>query len=99
ATAIVLVTNETVNALYGARAHAALAATGKPVLTVELPDGEAHKTWQTLNRIFDAMLGAQLDRKAVLVALGGGVVGDVGGFAAACYMRGVRFVQVPTTLL
>lgn len=99
ATAIVLVTNDTVNALYGARVRASLAAIGRPIHTVELPDGEAYKTWQTLNHIFDAMLGAQLDRKAVLVALGGGVVGDVGGFAAACYMRGVRFVQVPTTLL
>uniref|UniRef100_UPI003341F8E9 3-dehydroquinate synthase n=1 Tax=Castellaniella defragrans TaxID=75697 RepID=UPI003341F8E9 len=99
ATAIALVTNDTVAALYGERARAALADTGKPVLMVELPDGERYKTWQTLNQIFDALLGAQLDRKAVLVALGGGVVGDVCGFAAACYMRGVRFVQVPTTLL
>lgn len=99
ATAVALVTNDTVSALYGARARAALAASGKPVVTIELPDGEDHKTWQTLNRIFDALLAGQLDRKAVLVALGGGVVGDVCGFAAACYMRGVRFVQVPTTLL
>ncbi|MER1966714.1 3-dehydroquinate synthase [Castellaniella sp. GW247-6E4] len=99
ATAVALVTSDTVAALYGARARAALAATGKPVLTIELPDGEDHKTWQTLNRIFDALLAAQLDRKVVLVALGGGVVGDMCGFAAACYMRGVRFVQAPTTLL
>ena len=73
ATAVALVTNDTVSALYGARARAALAASGKPVVTIELPDGEDHKTWQTLNRIFDALLAGQLDRKAVLVALGGGV--------------------------
>jgi 3-dehydroquinate synthase len=64
-----------------------------------LPDGEAHKTWQTLNLIFDALLEHACDRKTVIYALGGGVVGDMAGFAAACYMRGVPFVQVPTTLL
>src|SRR5690606_6181747 len=69
------------------------------VVFIDLPDGEAHKTWDSLNLIFDTLLGHQLDRKAVLVALGGGVVGDICGFAAACYMRGVRFIQVPTTLL
>lgn len=99
ATAIAVVSNTTVAALYGGRVARALAAAGKPMVHIDLPDGEAHKTWEGLNRIFDALLGAQLDRKAVLVALGGGVVGDMCGFAAACYMRGVRFVQVPTTLL
>ncbi|CDM22848.1 3-dehydroquinate synthase [Castellaniella defragrans 65Phen] len=99
ATAIAVVTNTTVGALYGARLRAALEATGKPLLTIELPDGEQYKTWESLDRIFDALLAAALDRKAVLVALGGGVVGDVCGFAASCYMRGIRFVQVPTTLL
>ncbi len=69
------------------------------MLSIELPDGEAHKTWETLNRVFDALLAAGCDRKTVLFALGGGVVGDITGFAAACYMRGVPFVQVPTTLL
>ena len=64
-----------------------------------LPDGESHKDWQTLNLIFDELLGKGADRKTVLFALGGGVVGDMTGFAAACYMRGVPFVQVPTTLL
>jgi 3-dehydroquinate synthase len=64
-----------------------------------LPDGEAHKDWPTLNRIFDALLANGCDRKTVLFALGGGVVGDMTGFAAASYMRGVPFVQVPTTLL
>ena len=66
---------------------------------VTLPDGEEHKNWQTLNQIFDALLGQGCDRKTVLFALGGGVIGDMTGFAAACYMRGVPFVQVPTTLL
>jgi 3-dehydroquinate synthase len=66
---------------------------------VVLPDGEAHKDWQTLNLIFDALLQNNCDRKTVLFALGGGVVGDMTGFAAASYMRGVPFVQVPTTLL
>jgi 3-dehydroquinate synthase len=64
-----------------------------------LPDGEEYKTWETLNLIFDALLGHACDRKTVLFALGGGVVGDMTGFAAASYMRGVPFVQVPTTLL
>ncbi|GAB1576974.1 3-dehydroquinate synthase [Bordetella petrii] len=99
ATAIAVVTNPTVAALYGERAEAALARTGRRVLRIELPDGEAHKDWQTLNLIFDALLENRLDRRAVLVALGGGVIGDMTGFAAAVYMRGIRFVQVPTTLL
>ncbi len=81
ATALALVTSTTVAGLYGARVQAALATTGKPVLCIELPDGERHKTWDTLNRIFDALLAGGLDRKAVLVALGGGVVGDICGFA------------------
>jgi 3-dehydroquinate synthase len=99
ATAIALVTNPTVAALYGDRAERALASTGKRVIRIELPDGEAHKDWQTLNLIFDVLLQERLDRKAVLVALGGGVIGDMVGYAAASYMRGIRFVQVPTTLL
>ncbi|MEC6408854.1 3-dehydroquinate synthase [Achromobacter xylosoxidans] len=99
ATAIAVVTNPTVAALYGERAEAALARTGKRVLRIELPDGESYKDWQSLNLIFDALLAHRLDRRCVLVALGGGVIGDMTGFAAAVYMRGVRFVQVPTTLL
>jgi 3-dehydroquinate synthase len=99
ATAIALVTNPTVAARYGERATRALQASGKRVITIELPDGEQYKTWESLNLIFDVLLKNHLDRKAVLVALGGGVIGDMVGFAAACYMRGVRFIQVPTTLL
>lgn len=99
ATSVAVITNTTVAALYGEQVRSTLAACGKPLHWVELPDGEQYKTWDSLNRIFDALLGVALDRKTVLLALGGGVVGDMAGFAAACYMRGVRFIQVPTTLL
>ena len=99
AASAVIVSNRTVAPLYAQRLAAALAPHYRRVLQVELPDGEAYKDWQALNAIFDALLGAGCDRKSVLFALGGGVVGDVAGFAAACYMRGVPFVQVPTTLL
>ncbi len=98
ATALI-VTNDTVGPMYAARLQAALAPLYKQVHTVSLPDGESHKDWATLNLIFDALLGKGADRKTVLFALGGGVIGDMTGFAAACYMRGVPFVQVPTTLL
>jgi 3-dehydroquinate synthase len=94
-----IVTNETVAPLYAERLAAALAVHYPVVHTVVLPDGEAYKTWASLNLIFDALLGHSCDRKTVLFALGGGVVGDMTGFAAASYMRGVPFVQVPTTLL
>lgn len=99
ATSIVLITNPAVQALMGEQVTRVLATTGKRLVPVLLPDGEAYKTLETLNLIFDAMLGAQLDRRTVIVALGGGVIGDMAGFAAAVYQRGVRFVQVPTTLL
>jgi 3-dehydroquinate synthase len=99
AAAAVIVTNTTVAPLYAETLRATLAGRFRSVHVVELPDGEAYKDWQTLNRIFDALLGHGCDRKTVLFALGGGVVGDMTGFAAASYMRGVPFVQVPTTLL
>jgi len=99
ATAALIVTNDTVGPIYAERLQAALAPLYKHVHTVALPDGESHKDWQTLNLIFDELLGQGADRQTVLFALGGGVVGDMAGFAAACYMRGVPFVQVPTTLL
>jgi 3-dehydroquinate synthase len=95
----VIVTNTTVGPLYAQTLRQAIAARHRRVELVVLPDGEAHKNWQTLNLIFDALLERGCDRKTVLYALGGGVVGDMAGFAAACYMRGVPFVQVPTTLL
>jgi 3-dehydroquinate synthase len=93
-----IVSNTTVAPLYADRLAASLAGRHRRVLQVHLPDGEAHKDWQTLNLVFDALLTAGCDRKTTLYALGGGVVGDIAGFAAACYMRGVPFVQVPTTL-
>ena len=94
-----IVTNTTVAPLYAQRLAAQLATLHRRVLQIALPDGEQHKTADTLNLIFDALLGQGCDRKTVIYALGGGVVGDMAGFAAACYMRGVPFVQVPTTLL
>jgi 3-dehydroquinate synthase len=94
-----IVSNQVVAALHGARLQAALAPRHQRVRLIALPDGEVTKDWQHLNLIFDALLEAGCDRKTVLYALGGGVVGDMTGFAAACYMRGVPFVQVPTTLL
>jgi 3-dehydroquinate synthase len=97
--AALVVTNDTVAPLYLAALERALAPHYPTVHNVVLPDGEEHKDWPTLNRIFDALLRHGCDRKTVLFALGGGVVGDMTGFAAACYMRGVPFVQVPTTLL
>jgi len=99
ATSALIVSNSTVWPLHGASLATALQKRYAQVHTVQLPDGEEHKTWQTLNLIFDALLENGCDRKTVLFALGGGVVGDMTGFAAACYMRGVPFVQVPTTLL
>jgi len=99
AQAALIVTNDTVAPLYEAQLRTALAPHYKQIHTVVLPDGEAHKDWQTLNLIFDALLAKGCDRKTVLFALGGGVIGDMTGFAAASYMRGVPFVQVPTTLL
>ena len=95
----VIVSNDTVAPLYAERLRAAIAAVYPQVTLVVLPDGEAHKTWPTLQTIFDAMLAAHCDRSTTVFALGGGVVGDLAGFAAACYMRGVGYVQVPTTLL
>ena len=99
ASSALIVTNATVEPLYAQPLRAALQGKFRHIHTVVLPDGEAHKTWQTLNLIFDALLANECDRKTVLFALGGGVVGDMTGFAAASYMRGVPFVQVPTTLL
>ena len=94
-----IVTSATVAPLYAASLQNALAARFQQIHLVVLPDGEEHKNWATLNLIFDALLQNRCDRKTVLFALGGGVVGDMTGFAAASFMRGVPFVQVPTTLL
>ena len=99
ASTALIVTNTTVGPLYAAALKETLAGRFATVHVLELPDGEVHKDWPTLNLVFDALLGHGSDRKTVLFALGGGVVGDMTGFAAASYMRGVPFVQVPTTLL
>jgi 3-dehydroquinate synthase len=94
-----LVTSETVARLHAGKVEGALAEAGATCLRIVLPDGEEHKNWQTLDRIFEALLRAQADRRTVVVAVGGGVVGDMAGFAAATYQRGVAYLQVPTTLL
>jgi 3-dehydroquinate synthase len=97
--AAAIVTNSTVAPLYAQRLMRALAPLHRELQVIELDDGEAYKDWRSLDRIYDALLAARADRSTVLYALGGGVVGDMTGFAAATYMRGVPFVQVPTTLL
>lgn len=96
-TQVMIVTNETVAPLYLEAAMGNFP--GRAVDSVILPDGEQYKDWQTLNRIFDRLLQQRHGRRTTLVALGGGVVGDMTGFAAACYQRGVPFIQIPTTLL
>jgi hypothetical protein len=96
---VAIVTNTVVAPLYLEKLAAPLRSAGVRVSEIVLPDGEAHKTWETLNLIFDALLSERCDRTTTVVALGGGVIGDLAGFAAASYQRGVPFVQVPTTLL
>lgn len=94
-----IVSNETVAPLYLVRLKAALARHQIETIDIVLPDGEQYKDWPTLNRIFDVLLEARCERKTTLIALGGGVIGDITGFAAALYQRGAPFIQVPTTLL
>lgn len=95
----VIVTNVTVAPLHLAPLRHALEAAGVQAVVITLPDGEEHKNWETLNRIFDALIENRCERGAALIALGGGVIGDLAGFAAATYRRGVPYIQVPTTLL
>ncbi|MEO8063717.1 MAG: 3-dehydroquinate synthase [Pseudomonadota bacterium] len=94
---VLLVTNTTVGPLYAAKLVAALAP--RRCIEVTLPDGEVHKTLANISRMLDVLIANRFARDACVVALGGGVVGDMAGFAAACYQRGIAFVQVPTTLL
>ncbi|MGO4475660.1 bifunctional shikimate kinase/3-dehydroquinate synthase AroKB [Massilia sp. 2TAF26] len=96
---VAIVTNTTIAPLYLEKVAAPLRASGRDIVTIVLPDGEEYKNWQSLNLVFDALLANKCDRKTTLVALGGGVIGDLTGYAAASYMRGVPFVQIPTTLL
>ncbi len=94
-----VITNPTVNALYGETVRRSLVAAGYTVSIIEIPDGEVYKNSETLSGVYDALIEAGIDRSSFVVALGGGVVGDLAGYAAATYLRGVPFVQVPTTLL
>ena len=96
---VAIVTNPVVGELYLARLSQALADTGVAVVSASVPDGENYKSWETLNSIFDRLLDHRCERGTTLIALGGGVIGDLTGFAAAVYLRGVQFIQVPTTLL
>ncbi|MER0042434.1 3-dehydroquinate synthase [Pseudomonas sp. MGal98] len=94
---VAIVTNQTIAPLYLQALQDTLA--DYRVTPIVLPDGEAFKNWETLQLIFDGLLGARHDRRTTVLALGGGVIGDMAGFAAACYQRGVNFIQLPTTLL
>jgi 3-dehydroquinate synthase len=94
-----VISNTTVAPLYYERVRASLQAAGYRVILVRLPDGEKYKNSATLNLIYDGLVDASLDRGSFLLALGGGVIGDMAGFAAASYLRGIPFVQLPTTLL
>ncbi|MBK7955235.1 MAG: 3-dehydroquinate synthase [Candidatus Accumulibacter sp.] len=96
---VAIVTNSTVAPLYLPRLRDSLQRAGLEVVAIILPDGEQFKNWQTLNSIFDLLLERRCERSTTLIALGGGVVGDMTGFAAACFQRGMPFMQVPTTLL
>jgi 3-dehydroquinate synthase len=98
---IAVVTNTTVAPLYLERLRAALCGErdARRIVECVLPDGERHKTLATLGLVFDRLVEAKLNRDATILALGGGVIGDIAGFAAACYQRGVGYVQIPTTLL
>ncbi|MCW5605421.1 MAG: 3-dehydroquinate synthase, partial [Burkholderiales bacterium] len=95
----VVVTNTVVAPLYLDRLQESLERQKIAARTIVLPDGEEHKDWRTLNQVFDALMDFRAERKTTLIALGGGVIGDLTGFAAAVFQRGAPFVQVPTTLL
>lgn len=96
---IAVVSNPTVFSLYGERVSESIKNAGFDLATVSIPDGEQYKNLETLKTIYDELLKFKLDRKSALIALGGGVVGDITGFAASTYMRGISYIQIPTTLL
>ena len=96
---LAIVTNTAVQPLYSDRLARSLEEAGHAVQTIVLPDGEAFKNHESLNIIYDALLAGAFDRKSCIVAVGGGVVGDIAGYAAATYQRGIPFIQIPTTLL
>ncbi len=96
---VAIVTNTTVAPLYLDKLSQPLQAAGVTVIPIVLPDGEAYKNTETLNKIYDVLLQNRCERSTTLIALGGGVIGDLTGYAAATYLRGVPFIQIPTTLL
>lgn len=96
---IAIISNSTVFSLYGEQVADSVRKAGFDLLTVIIPDGEEHKNILTLQHIYSELLRYKLDRKSALIALGGGVVGDITGFAASTYMRGIAYIQIPTTLL
>jgi 3-dehydroquinate synthase len=96
---VALISNTTVAPLYMDVCSRGLEKAGVGVTPIILPDGEAYKNWESLNLIYDALLANRCDRSTTIIALGGGVIGDLAGFAAATYQRGVPFIQIPTTLL
>ena len=96
---IAVISNPTVYALYGKTIVSALKGSGNDLTEVLIPDGEEYKSLEYTEKIYESLLKSRLDRKSVLIALGGGVIGDITGFAASTYMRGIDFIQVPTTLL
>lgn len=96
---LAIITNDVVAPLYLEKLTASLKQAGKQVISIVLPDGEQEKNWESLMKIFDFLMQNKCDRKTTLLALGGGVIGDMTGYAAASFMRGVPFVQMPTTLL
>jgi len=95
----IIITNDIVAPLYLKSLASSLTAQQVSIESIVLPDGENHKNWHTLNQIFDELLTHRAERKTTLIALGGGVIGDIAGFAAAVFQRGAPFIQVPTTLL
>jgi 3-dehydroquinate synthase len=95
----IIVTNPTIAPLYADEVENSLKKIDQQVVRVIIPDGEAHKNWETLQLIFNGLMEAGADRKSTIIALGGGVIGDMAGFAAASFMRGIAFIQIPTTLL
>ncbi len=96
---IAMVSNPTILSLYGNRVSGSILRAGFDLITVTIPDGEEFKDLSWVQHIYDALLGHRLDRSSALLALGGGVIGDITGFASSTYMRGIAYIQIPTTLL
>ncbi|MDP1559317.1 MAG: 3-dehydroquinate synthase [Nitrosomonas sp.] len=96
---VAIISNTTVAPLYMDKLRASLESYDVASVPIILPDGESYKNWETMNQIFDALLSHSCERNTTIMALGGGVIGDLSGFAAATYLRGVPFIQIPTTLL